>query len=95
MAQAQKSQSFVLAIAFIGLMFFAIGFAFGINGFLAGPLNTLYGINKLLGYLVLGLSFLPFLLFAKPATATIKKIGYKKTMALSFVFFAVSFALYA
>ena len=75
MAQAQKSQSFVLAIAFIGLMFFAIGFAFGINGFLAGPLNTLYGINKLLGYLVLGLSFLPFLLFAKPATATIKKIG--------------------
>ncbi len=96
MAQAQqKSQSFVMAIAFIGLMFFAIGFAFGINGFLAGPLNSLYGISKLLGYLVLGLSFLPFLLFAKPATATIKKIGYKKTMALSFVFFAVSFALYA
>ncbi len=91
----QKSQNLVMAIAFIGLMFFAIGFAFGINGFLAGPLNTLYGINKLMGYLVLGLSFLPFLLFAKPATATIKKIGYKKTMALSFVFFAVSFALYA
>ncbi|MBP3426534.1 MAG: MFS transporter [Rikenellaceae bacterium] len=90
-----KQKSFGLAIAFIGLMFFAIGFAFGINGFLAGPLNDLYGINKSLGYLVLGLSFLPFLLFAMPATATIKKIGYQKTMALSFVFFAVSFALYA
>ena len=94
MTQA-KQKSFGLAIAFIGLMFFAIGFAFGINGFLAGPLNALYGINKSLGYLVLGLSFLPFLLFAMPATATIKKIGYQKTMALSFVFFAVSFALYA
>ena len=72
MTQA-KQKSFGLAIAFIGLMFFAIGFAFGINGFLAGPLNALYGINKSLGYLVLGLSFLPFLLFAMPATATIKK----------------------
>ncbi len=84
-----------MAIAFIGLMFFAIGFAFGINGFLAGPLNNLYGINKAASYLLLGISFLPFILFAAPATATIKKIGYKKTMALSFVFFGVSFALYA
>lgn len=91
----QKSAKFGFAVGFIGLMFFAIGFAFGINGFLAGPLNGIYGINKSLGYLVLGLSFLPFLLFAVPATATIKRIGYKKTMALSFVFFAVSFAMYA
>lgn len=91
----KKQSTMVAAIAFIGLMFFAIGFAFGINGFLAGPLNGLYGINKAMSYLLLGISFLPFLLFAAPATATIKKIGYKKTMALSFVFFGVSFALYA
>ncbi len=91
----KKHSSAAMAIAFIGLMFFAIGFAFGINGFLAGPLNNLYGINKAASYLLLGISFLPFLLFAAPATATIKRIGYKKTMALSFVFFGISFALYA
>jgi len=91
----KKQSSAAMAIAFIGLMFFAIGFAFGINGFLAGPLNNLYGINKAASYLLLGISFLPFILFAAPATATIKKIGYKKTMALSFVFFGISFALYA
>ncbi len=89
-----KQSSVAIALAFVGVMFFAIGFAFGINSFLSPTLNSIFGIKSSLSYLVLGISFVPFLLFAVPATWTIKKIGYKRTMALSFLIFAISFALF-
>ena len=42
----------------------------------------------------LPISFVPFLIFGYPASMTIKAIGYKHTMALSFAMFAVAFGLY-
>lgn len=44
--------------------------------------------------LLLAATFIPFLLFGIPATHCIKAIGYKRTMALSFVIFAAAFGLF-
>lgn len=75
-------------------MFFAIGFALGINSYLIPLLNTALDISSTESYLVLAATFSAFLLFGYPASLVIGKIGYKKTMALSFLMFAVGFYLF-
>lgn len=83
-----------VALAFIGIMFFAIGFALGINSFLVPVVeNSIAGIQGK-EYLIIAATFLPFIFFGFPASATIRRIGYKRTMALSFAMFAVAFALF-
>jgi glucose/galactose transporter len=75
-------------------MFFAIGFALGINSYLIPLLNQSLEISSGQSYLVLAATFSAFLIFGYPSSLVIKKIGYKKTMALSFLLFSVGFYLY-
>ncbi|MCD7969527.1 MAG: glucose/galactose MFS transporter [Alistipes sp.] len=90
----QTSKNFAVPLAFVGMMFFAIGFALGINSFLVPVLEGSLNISGGTTYLIIAATFLPFLLFGYPAAMTIKAIGYKKTMALSFAIFAVAFGLF-
>ena len=83
MSSTQKN--FALPLAFIGIMFFAIGFALGINSVLIPVLQGSLGITSAESYLIIAATFVPFLIFGYPASMTIKAIGYKHTMALSFV----------
>lgn len=92
MSTTQKN--FALPLAFIGMMFFAIGFALGINSFLMPVLEGSMHMSAADSNLLLAATFVPFLLFSIPATKCIEHIGYKKTMALSFVLFAGSFGLF-
>ncbi|MCG8578694.1 MAG: glucose/galactose MFS transporter [Bacteroidales bacterium] len=87
-------KSFLIPIMIIGLMFFAIGFALGINSYLIPLLNSALKISSTESYLVLAATFSAFLLFGYPASLVIGKIGYKNTMALSFLMFAVGFYLF-
>jgi len=89
-----EKKSYLLPIIIIGLMFFAIGFALGINSYLIPLLNTALDISSTESYLVLAATFSAFLIFGYPASLVIGKIGYKKTMALSFLMFAVGFYLF-
>lgn len=52
------------------------------------------GISNAASYLIIAATFIPFLVFGYPAGLTIKAIGYKKTMSLSFVIFAAAFYLF-
>ncbi|MCC8020202.1 MAG: glucose/galactose MFS transporter [Rikenellaceae bacterium] len=90
----KTSRNYAVPLAFIGMMFFAIGFALGINSFLIPVLEGSLGISGGTSYLIIAATFLPFLIFGYPASMTIKAIGYKRTMALSFAMFAVAFALF-
>lgn len=81
MSSTQKN--FALPLAFIGIMFFAIGFALGINSVLIPVLQGSLGITSAESYLIIAATFVPFLIFGYPASMTIKAIGYKHTMALS------------
>ncbi|WP_172916377.1 MFS transporter [Capnocytophaga canimorsus] len=87
-----KKQNFATALAFIGLMFFSIGFALGINGILIPVLEKITPEGQ--GYLIVAATFIPFLIFGYPASLLIKKIGYKRTMAFSFLLFALAFVLF-
>ena len=89
-----KSKNFAIPLAFIGIMFFALGFALGINSVLVPVLQGGLNITSAESYLLVAATFIPFLIFGYPAGLTIKAIGYKRTMALSFVIFAIAFYLF-
>jgi fucose permease len=79
MSSTQKN--FALPLAFIGIMFFAIGFALGINSVLIPVLQGSLGITSAESYLIIAATFVPFLIFGYPASMTIKAIGYIKDIA--------------
>lgn len=84
----------IIPLSFIGIMFFSIGFALGINSLLVPVLQSSLKISNAASYLIIAATFIPFLLFGYPAGLTIKAIGYKKTMSLSFFIFAAAFYLF-
>ena len=88
-----NNKTFYVPLAFVGLFFFSIGFALGINSFLMPVLKGAMDMSAGASSLLLAATFVPFLLFGIPATKCIEAIGYKRTMALSFGIFAVAFAL--
>lgn len=90
----KQKTNFLFPLAIIGLFFFSIGFALGINSYLMPVLEKSMHISGATSSLLLAATFVPFLLFGIPATHCIKAIGYKRTMALSFVIFAVAFGLF-
>ena len=77
----KNTKSFVLPLTFIGIMFFAIGFALGINSLLVPVLQKSLGISNTASYLIIAATFIPFLVFGYPAGLTIKAIGYKRTIS--------------
>lgn len=89
-----QKNNYLFPLAIIGLFFFSIGFALGINSYLMPVLKNAMHISGTASSLLLAATFIPFLLFGIPATHCIRLIGYKRTMALSFAIFAVAFALF-
>lgn len=90
-----QKQNYAIPLAFIGLMFFSIGFALGINSYLIPVLKGTLSISSAESYMLLAATFIPFLIFGYPASLLIKAIGYKRTMAFSFFLFALAFFLFA
>jgi len=89
-----KQTNISAPLVFIGLMFFTIGFALGINSFLIPVINGTLGVSSAYANLVIAATFSTFIIFAYPASKTIKKIGYKHTMSLSLLIFTSGFSLY-
>ena len=89
-----KNNSYIIPLCFIGMMFFTVGFATGINGYFVPFLENNLHLTSAQSYLVIAATFAAFLVFSFPASTIIGKIGYKRTMSLSFFLFAVAFALF-
>jgi len=89
-----NKKSYIFPLIIIGIMFFAIGFSWGINSYLVPLLNKTLQISSGQSYLVIGANFAAFLIFSYPASRVIHSIGYKYTMTLSFFMFAVGFYLF-
>lgn len=89
-----KVSKYLAPLMILGTMFFAIGFALGINTYLIPLLEQALSLSSAQSYLVLAATFSAFLLLGYPASLVIARIGYKKTMALSFLFFALGFLLF-
>ena len=67
----ESSKNFVVPLAFVGLMFFTLGFALGINSFLIPVLKGSLNLSSGVAYLLLAATFIPFILFGYPASRTI------------------------
>ena len=89
-----ENKNYLVPIAFLGLMFFSCGFALGINSLLVPVLQESLSVPSAGAYLLIGATFIPFLIFGYPAGQLVKLIGYKRTMAVAFLMFAVSFGVF-
>ena len=89
-----KEESYITPLIIVGIMFFVIGFAFGINSYIIPLLSSTLEISSGKSYLVLTATYSAFLIFSFPAAMVIRLTGYKKTMAFSFLLFALGFYLY-
>ena len=89
-----STKGYVFPLVVIGVLFFMIGFALGINGLVIPFLRTALDLTTAESYLVLAATFSTFVIFGYPSGLVIKAIGYKKTMILSFLFFAVGLYLF-
>lgn len=90
----QKKTDYLIPLAIIGMMFFIVGFALGINSYIVPLLQSALNVSSGQSYLLLASTFAAFLIFSYPATALITRIGYKKTMVSSFAIFALGFILF-
>lgn len=89
----KNTKSFVLPLTFIGIMFFAL--VLHSESIIISPgITKSLGISNTASYLIIAATFIPFLVFGYPAGLTIKAIGYKRTMSLSFFIFAIAFYLF-
>lgn len=93
-ATYSKRNHYVIPIIIIGVMFFVIGFALGINGYLIPFLKKALDLSSAESYLVLAATFSAFVVFGYPSGVIISKIGYRRGMMVSFFFFAVGLALF-
>ncbi|MBQ0093291.1 MAG: glucose/galactose MFS transporter [Bacteroidales bacterium] len=75
-------------------MFFVVGFATGINGYFVPFLEKNLELSSAQSYLVIAATFAAFLICSFPAASIIARIGYRRTMSLSFFLFAFAFALF-
>ena len=89
-----KSNKFIIPLCFIGMMFFTVGFATGINGYFVPFLESNLNLTSAQSYLVIAATFIAFLVFSFPASSIINRIGYKRTMSLAFFMFAIAFYLF-
>ena len=90
----KEQKNFLIPMAFIGLMFFTCGFALGINSLLVPVLKVSLQVTSMKAYMLIGATFLPFLIFGYPAGMLISKIGYKHTMASAFAMFSLAFVVF-
>ena len=89
-----KNNKFIIPLCFIGMMFFTVGFATGINGYFVPFLESNLNLTSAQSYLVIAATFIAFLVFSFPASSIINRIGYKRTMSLAFFMFAIAFYLF-
>ena len=89
-----QDNNHLLPLAFIGLMFFTVGFALGINSYLVPLLQSTLEVSSGQSYLIIAATFSAFLIFSYPSARIIRRIGYRRTMALSFVILAAGFLLF-
>ena len=89
-----KENKFIVPLVFLAFMFFTCGFALGINSLLVPVLKVSLSVSSMEAYMLIGATFLPFLIFGYPAGLLISKIGYKRTMASAFAMFAIAFGVF-
>ncbi len=72
----------VVAMLFVGLLFFILGFATWLNGSLVPFLKIVCGLNNFQALWVTFAFYIAYTVMAMPAAAILGRVGYKKAMTL-------------
>jgi glucose/galactose transporter len=94
MSNNNNKNGYGFAIAIIGILFFVLGFAIGINTYLIPFLRVVFNLSTAASYLVMAATFSAFVVFGLPSGFIIQKVGYKGGIVLSFVIMALGMVLF-
>ncbi len=72
----------VVAMLFVGLLFFILGFATWLNGSLVPFLKIVCGLNNFQALWVTFAFYIAYTVMALPSAAVLSRVGYKKAMTL-------------
>jgi glucose/galactose transporter len=90
----KSKNNYIVPLSIVGLLFFLLGFALGINGLLIPFLQKAFSLTNAQAYLVLTATYGAFVIFGYPSGLIIQKTGYRKGIVLSFVLFAIGLYLF-
>lgn len=90
----EKNNKYFVPLITVAVLFFMIGFALGINGLLIPYIRKSLQLSTVQSYYVLTSTFSTFVIFGYPSGILLKKVGYKKTILTSFVFFILGMYLF-
>lgn len=90
----EKNNKYFVPLITVAVLFFMIGFALGINGLLIPYIRKSLQLSTVQSYYVLTATFSTFVIFGYPSGILLKKVGYKKTILISFVFFILGMYLF-
>lgn len=89
-----ENKNYIKPLIIVGLLFFVLGFAVGINNILIPFLRQAFGLTTTSSYLVMAATYTAFVIFGYPSGLIIKKIGYKKAIGIAFFIFAAGMYLF-
>ena len=90
----KNSNTLIVPLLIIGLLFFVIGFGVGISGFLTPFLKDALHLSVTQSYLVTAAIFSAFVVFGSPAGWIVKKVGYKMSIVFSLLIMAIGMVLF-
>jgi len=90
----KNSNTLIVPLLIIGLLFFVIGFGVGISGFLTPFLKDALHLSVTQSYLVTAAIFSAFVVFGSPAGWIVKKVGYKMSIVFSLFIMAIGMVLF-
>lgn len=85
---------YIYPLVIVGGLFLLLGSALGINSLLIPFLKEAFQLTNASSYLILTATFSAFVVFGYPSGLIINRMGYKKGIVLSFVFFTVGSILF-
>jgi len=77
---SRSSQSIVIPMLIIGTLFFVFGFVTWLNGSLIPFLKIVCELNEFQALLVAAAFYIAYTVFALPAAAVLRRVGYKRGM---------------
>lgn len=90
----KEKNIYLMPLIIVAILFFMIGFALGINGLLIPYLRISLNLNTIESYYVLTATFSTFVILGYPSGILLRKVGYKKTILISFIFFIIGSYLF-
>jgi glucose/galactose transporter len=94
MQKLQTRSTLLVPMIILGVLYFVIGFAVGISGFLTPFLKDALNLSVTQSYLIPVAVFSAFIIFGAPAGWVVRKVGYNKSIIISLLIMSLGMVLF-